>query len=43
MQAEMEPMNSVDKYAVANIRGEYVVGHLKKGTSKKLQRRYSTS
>ena len=35
IQAEMEPTNSVGKYAVAAIRGGYVVGHLKKRTSKK--------
>ena len=32
-QAEKEPMNLVDKYAVAAIRGGHVVGNLKKGTS----------
>ena len=31
----MEPMNSVDKYSVAAIRGGQVVRHLKKGTSGK--------
>ena len=31
----MEPLNSVDKYAVAAIGRGHVVGHLKKGTSRK--------
>ena len=35
IQAEIEPMNSVDKYAVAAIRGGYAPGHLRKGTSRK--------
>ena len=35
IQAKMEPTNSVGKYAVAAIRGGYVVWHLKKRTSKK--------
>ena len=34
-QTKMEPMNSVDKYAVAAVRGGHVVRHLKKGTSGK--------
>ena len=35
MQAEIEPINSVDKYAVAAIRGGLVVGCLKNVTSGK--------
>ena len=35
IKAEMEPMNSVDKYANSAIRGEHVVGHLKTETSGK--------
>ena len=35
MQAEIEPINSVDKYAVAAIRGGLVVGYLKNVTSGK--------
>ena len=38
IQAEMEPMNSVDKYAVVAIRGGHVIGHLKKGTSRKFRK-----
>ena len=35
MQAENEPINSVDKYAVAAIRGGFVVGYLKNVASGK--------
>ena len=31
----MEAMNTFDKYVVAAIRGGYVIGRLKKGTSGK--------
>ena len=34
MQAEIEPINSVDKYAVAAIRGGLVVGYLKNVSGK---------
>ena len=32
IQAKMESMNSVDKYAVAAIRGRHIIRHWKKGT-----------
>ena len=38
IQAEMEPINSMDKYAIAAIRGGHVVEHLKKGTSGKFSK-----
>ena len=37
----MEPMNSVDKYAIAAIRGMHVVRHLKKGTCRKFAKTIS--
>ena len=33
LQAEMEPSNAFDKYAVVAMRGGHVVGHLKNGKS----------
>ena len=43
IQAKIESMNSVDKYAIAAIRGRHIIRHWKRELIGNLQRRYSTS
>ena len=43
IQGEMEPVNSVDKYAIVAIREGHVLGQFYKGTSRKFAKAYSTS